>query len=200
MTKFFKTSLLVATLLFSSKTYAAAVTPLSVGIMPPLQFPSDDFTITGLRLSLLYGHHRNFYGLDFGVIGNITEQDFTGLSVSGIFNKTEGSTTILGLQFAGLTNVNTSNTTVVGLQAALGMNYNSAEASVVGVQFALINQSPFTDVYGLQLGVYNRAKEVYGFQIGLINSTDNLHGVQIGLINFHNQGTVSVSPLLNIGF
>jgi hypothetical protein len=178
----------------------AAVTPLSVAIVPPVQFPSNEYSVTGVRASLIYGHHRDLYGLDLGLAGNITDQTFTGIGISGLFNATNGTTTILGLQLAGITNINTNKTSVYGLQAALGMNYNPASSKVVGVQLAAVNQSAFTDIYGLQVGIYNRAKVVYGFQIGVVNITDNLHGIQIGLINFHHQGLINVSPIINVGF
>ncbi|KYG65877.1 hypothetical protein AZI86_02045 [Bdellovibrio bacteriovorus] len=185
---------------FSNHVMAATtITPLAVGIVPPVQFPSDDFTITGFRLSLLYGHHRNVYGLDVGALGNITDQTFTGLAVSGLFNKTGGQTTILGLQFAGVANINTNKVSAYGLQVAL-MNYQSADSDIVGLQLAAGNHAPFTDVFGVQAGLYNRAKEVYGLQLGVVNIAENLHGIQIGLINFNNKGLISVCPILNVGF
>ncbi|MGZ3796156.1 MAG: LA_2272 family surface repeat-containing protein, partial [Pseudobdellovibrionaceae bacterium] len=74
-------------------------------------------------------------------------------------------------------------------------------STVAGIQLALLaNLSAFTDIYGLQVGLYNRAKDVYGLQVGLVNVTDNLHGVQIGLINFNHKGPFAMSPILNIGF
>jgi hypothetical protein len=179
----------------------AAISPISVAIVPPVQFPPGDFSVTGLRASVLWGKHRDVYGLDFGLLGNITEQTFTGIAVSGVFNNTHGTTTILGLQLAGITNINTNKTSVYGLQAALGVNYNSAAATVAGIQLALLaNVAPFTDIYGLQVGLYNRAKEIYGFQIGLVNVADNLHGIQIGLANFNHKGPFAISPILNVGF
>ena len=168
--------------------------------MPPIQFPAADYTITGFRASLLYGKQRDIYGLDLGVIGNITEQDFAGVGVSGIFNITRGTTNIAGLQLAGVANVNTNKTNVYGVQAALGANSNSAAAKVVGLQVAAANLSPHTDIYGLQVGVYNKAQNVYGLQIGLVNDTENLHGLQIGLLNFNHTGFFAVSPIINIGF
>lgn len=194
-------SLFVLAIIFSTSYQAsAAVTPLSVSVVPPLQFPADDFSVTGLRLSLLWGQHRDLYGIDIGAIGNITEQKFTGIGVSGVFNYTKGNTTILGLQLAGLTNLNTNKTNVYGIQATLGLNMNSAAGSLVGVGIGLANISSFTDVYGAQIGIYNKANEVYGLQIGLINVASNLHGIQIGLLNFNNKGIFAVAPILNIGF
>lgn len=177
------------------------MSPVSVSVAPPVQFPPADFSVTGVRASALWGHHRNIYGVDLGLLGNITDQDFTGLAVSGLFNNTRGTTNVLGLQFAGITNINTNKTSVYGLQAALGANYNAAASKVAGVQLALLaNVAPFTDIYGAQIGLYNRAKDVYGLQIGLVNIADNLHGIQIGLANFNHKGPFAISPILNVGF
>lgn len=184
---------------FTSKANAA-MSPVAISILPPIQFPPEDFAITGLRASLLWGHHRNVYGIDFGLLGNMTDQSFVGVGVAGGVNYTTGVTQAIGLQFAGLANVNLGQTSVYGLQLALGMNYNSAASSVSGLSLAIANIGPFTDIYGVQAGVYNRAKDVYGIQFGLVNVADTLHGVQIGLINFHRKGTFVVSPILNAGF
>lgn len=189
----------LATVVPSSETFAA-ITPVSISIIPPVQFPPEDFSITGVRASVLWGRHRDLYGLDFGLIGNVTEQSFVGLGVSGVFNYTKGSTTILGLQLAGLANYNTNKTNVFGLQAALGANYNTAASSITGLQLSIANLSEFTTIYGIQLGVYNSALEVYGLQIGLVNVAKNLHGIQIGLLNFNAKGPFIVSPLINVGF
>lgn len=193
--------LLITTLvlLFSWDVFAA-FSPVAVSILPPVQFPSEDFSITGLRASVLWGRHRDLYGLDFGVLGNITDQDFVGAAVSGVFNITHGTTKILGLQLAGAANYTTQKTNVYGVQAALGLNLNTAESSVAGLQLALANVSQNTNIYGVQAGIYNRAKDVYGLQIGLVNMANSLHGVQIGLINFNHTGLFAVSPILNIGF
>lgn len=179
----------------------AFFTPISVAILPPVQFPPSDFSITGARASILWGRHRDVYGFDFGLVGNITDQDFVGVGVSGLFNVTRGPTTILGLQLAGVTNVNVEKTNVYGVQIAGAVNVNQAAGSVSGVQAALIaNWSPHTNIYGAQIGLINKAQAVYGFQIGLVNFAESLHGVQIGLANFNHKGLFSVSPILNIGF
>lgn len=179
----------------------AFISPLSVSVLPPVQFPPEDFSVTGVRASVLWGKHHGVYGLDLGLVGNVTTQNFVGTAVSGIFNATTGETHIIGLQLAGITNVNTNKTRVYGAQLALGMNSNSAESLVVGLQAALIgNLSDHTNIYGAQIGLYNTAMEVYGLQIGLVNVCNSLHGVQIGLVNFNHTGIFAVSPILNIGF
>jgi hypothetical protein len=170
----------------------AAVTPLSLGVAPPVQLPPQQYTITGARISLLYGNHSNVYGLDLGVVGNITQQNFVGIGLAGIFNATHGQTRV--------TNVNTYKIAIYGLQLALFANYNKGEAELFGLQVAAANVSEFTTVYGLQAGLFNKAKAVYGFQIGIVNMASSLHGVQIGLLNFNDTGLFKVSPFLNVGF
>jgi len=179
----------------------AAITPVSVAIVPPVQFPPSDYDITGLRLSVIYGQHREVYGLDLGLIGNITDQEFVGIGVSGGFNVVKGNATIIGLQLAGLTNINYNKTTVIGFQLAGGLNMNTAESTVYGIQAALLgNLAENTTVNGLQIGLYNKARTVHGLQIGLVNDTDSLTGFQIGLINFHHQGVFTMAPIINFGF
>ncbi len=195
------TLLLVGCISFSvSHSAYAFSSPLSVGIVPPIQFPTSDFSVTGVRASVLWGRHRDMYGIDVGLLGNVTEQEFVGIALSGGFNYTSGNTTAIGGQISGLGNFNTNKTDVYGVQAAGLLNKNDAASSVNGLQIAVANLAPHTVVRGVQAGIYNRALAVYGFQIGLVNRADNLHGLQIGLINFHHKGTFAVSPFLNFGW
>lgn len=188
-----------ATLLVNSAH--AAVSPVALAIIPPVQFPPADFGVTGFRLSVLYGHHRDMYGVDVGVLGNITDQSFVGIALAGGTNIHYGMTTIVGLEVAGGVNYGKEKTGVYGVQIAGGLNILDAESSVNGVQAAILgNIAPHTVVRGAQIGLYNRAKSVYGFQIGLVNDADDLHGIQIGLANFHRTGLFYVSPILNVGF
>lgn len=184
-----------------ARSRAEFVSPLAVGIINPVQFPPDDFNVAGLRLSLGWGDHRDVYGLDVGLLGNVTRQNFVGIGIAGGANITHGDTTIIGLQLAGGANINFQKTKVVGLQLAGGVNSNSAESSVTGLQVALLaNLAAHTTVYGAQVGLYNRARKVYGLQVGLVNVADSLSGIQIGLVNFHHTGVFAVSPILNVGF
>lgn len=187
-------------LTFLSSPSFAAYSPMAFSLATPVQFPDSDYNVSGLRFSLLWGSHRDVYGLDLGGVGNITNQRFVGTPISGVFNYTKGETTALGVQLAGLTNFNLQKTHVYGLQLALGLNYNKAASEVIGLQLAAVNLAEFTDVYGVQIGVYNRAHSVRGLQIGLVNVADNLRGLQIGLVNFHYTGLFYVSPFVNFGF
>lgn len=193
-------SFLCLACVFSAERAQAFVSPLSLSLVPPIEFPSEDFTVGGLRLSILWGEHRSVYGFDFGAVGNITEQDFGGMAVSGGFNSTNGQATIVGFQIAGIANVNMGKLSMYGVQVA-AVNYNKGEAGGFGVMAGLLgNISPDLTFGGIQVGLYNRALTMYGFQIGLVNVVDNLHGLQIGLVNFNRNGPFAVSPILNVGF
>jgi hypothetical protein len=192
-------ALVVVLAVFFGVSAQAALSPLGVAVIPPVQFPPSDFTVTGARVSLLWGLHKNVYGLDVGAIGNMTDGQFVGIGVSGLFNYNRGLTTAIGLQAAGLANINVNKARIYGLQIAT-VNSNKSESVVVGVQAALVNLAKFTDVRGVQVGVYNHAHDVVGLQLGLVNIADSLHGIQIGLINFHTRGLFAVAPILNIGF
>jgi hypothetical protein len=126
--------------------------PLEVAIFPPLQFPNTGYGITGLRLSVV-GVNREARGLDFAVLGNVTDQMFKGIAISGLFNYNRGSSYIYGLQLAGIANINSGANGIYGMQVAL---FNSADK-----------------VYGLQIGLINMTNALHGVQIGLINFNKN---------------------------
>lgn len=122
--------------------------PIAIALFPPLQFPSSDFEVTGLRLSIV-GKNRAVSGLDIGLLGNMTDQSFSGIAIAGLFNYNKTAADIIGLQVAGIANV------------------NGIASSLYGIQIGLYNK--VNKVYGFQLGLINVAKELHGIQIGLIN-------------------------------
>lgn len=182
--------------LFSQRAFSG-VSPISIAMIPNIEFPSADATVAGLRMSVVWGEHRSVYGLDLGVIGNVTQQNFVGTAFSGIFNKTE-NTTILGIQAAGVANITTGRTTVLGTQLAGIWNYNSGDISVYGIQLAGLTNTA-SRICGVQVGFYNKADVVYGFQIGIVNHAQSLHGVQLGLVNYNVTGLIPMFPFINVG-
>ncbi len=192
----------------------AAAFPLSIGISPWFQFPPKDVTVAGLRLSLLWGRHENVYGFDFGLLGNITEKELVGTSMSLLFNKADNAT-ILGAQLTFGANLTKDNLNVVGIQLAGLANSCGGKGRVLGLQMAFIgNFNSKVDIYGAQVGAVNQADRVVGLQIGSVNQAEHavgvqlgfmnrakdLHGLQIGLLNFHTNGMLSFFPFLNAGF
>ncbi|KYG64955.1 hypothetical protein AZI86_12225 [Bdellovibrio bacteriovorus] len=140
------------TSLFSFNAFAADnSTPIEIALFPPVQFPSPDFAVRGLRLSVV-GQNREAHGLDLALIGNMTKQKFTGVAIAGLFNYNAVGADIIGLQLAGLANLNDVSSRLYGFQVGA---YNR-----VG------------KVYGVQIGLVNSARELHGIQIGLINFND----------------------------
>lgn len=127
-------------------------TPIAIDLFPPVQFPSSEFEVKGLRLSIV-GKNRGVSGVDIGLLGNMTDQSFSGIAIAGLFNYNKTSAEIIGLQLAGLANL------------------NGIASSLYGVQIGLYNK--INKVYGLQIGLINVAKELHGVQIGLINFNES---------------------------
>jgi len=205
---------LFVTLLFFHPISSMAFSVLGQGFFPGTQYPDEDSSVYGLRLSPGLAVHKEMIGLDLGVVGNITSSRFIGLSMAGGFNATNGTTTVIGMQLAGVMNLNKAKTTVVGMQVALGINSNTMEAKVIGLQFAAVNEAPKTDIYGVQSGIYSRAGNIYGIQNGIycrannvfgvqlciVNDTENLYGIQFGVLNFVRNGPIKFMPIINVGF
>jgi hypothetical protein len=128
------------------------VSPLEVGLFPPLQLPNSDYGVRGLRFTVV-GVNREAIGIDLAVLGNVTNTTFKGTAISGLFNYNRGGSTVIGFQVAALANLNTGHSEVYGIQIG---GYNQAGT-----------------VHGLQLGLINVATELHGVQIGLFNMNKN---------------------------
>jgi len=53
-------------------------TPISFAIVDPIQLPTHDWDVVGLRINCIYGRNVNFTGLDLGLI-NATDELAVGL-------------------------------------------------------------------------------------------------------------------------
>ena len=198
----------------SSGVAIAGSAPVMVSLVTPVQAPSRDSDVGGLRLSLLYGECKDFAGLDIGV-AQYARGEFTGVAVGGV-NVAGGR--FYGGQI-GLINWSADATADWSRRSTGGqigaVNYAGA---FCGLQDGLVNvtsgafaglQSGFfncaNETYGVQCGVYlilgvNVAYgNVRGCQIGLVNFADTMDsGLQIGLLNIiaHN-GWAPVLPVVN---
>lgn len=170
-------------------------------IVPPIQYPNKNVPIRAGRASIFWGNHDSVHGTDVGILGNIVNKDFVGTSISGLFQSTNGTATILGLQLSGITNINRGKTHAAGVQAAGLFNISKGENNIYGVQLAALgNLGKKNKIYGFQLGIYNRAEVVYGFQLGVLNITDRLYGLQIGALNISHKNGLLFFPVINAGF
>lgn len=152
--------------------------PFAFAIAPAIEAPSQEWDVAVVRLSLLAGRHRAMYGLDLGILGNITDYEMNGLALGGLFNSVGESTG--------------------AVQIALLVNFAAFDFS--GCQIAALYSATEGTMTGLQLGAANYAGKLSGIQFGLYNFAETLNGLQIGVINLNKSSSVQFMPILNFGF
>ncbi len=185
--------------------------PASLQIFHPIATSSDPETSTNVRLSLLFGRSGHIHGFDASAVASVTGGDFTGLQLTGLYSRIEGSfegvsfnfgvqnhlAPATGIQFAGLANFHQD--FFAGAQLAGSLNYT--RKGFVGAQFSgLMN---LNDGYGGYLQVSSVAnvnvkafggvqiaaimnfagEETFGTQIAVLNYAGQMEGAQIGLVN-----------------
>ena len=164
----------------------------AAALVPSVQTPDESRDVALMRASLICGWHRNVYGLDLGIIGNVTDEEMMGCGIAFVFNWVGNSRS--AFQFSGL--LNRSDCDFVGMQMALLVN--DVERSSVGLQAALANM---TDrLYGMQLGGFNKIRMGTGFQFGAVNVAEQFTGVQIGALNLNLDSPVPLAPIFNCYF
>lgn len=194
----------------------ADAVPAMVSLVTPVQFPSRERDVAGLRLDLVYGQCRNFKGLDLG-LANHAVDGFSGLALGGV-NAVGGR--FYGVQ-AGLANwIGSGCAQDLDERRSVGIQFGFANVadSFCGLQEGWVNVA--TDsLAGLQAGYLNVAGEVHGVQcgsyfvlgvnivsgsasgcqIGLVNYAGRMEeGVQIGILNIITRnGWLPVCPLVN---
>ena len=157
----------------SGKSY----TPFMLSLATPLQVPSADFDVGGLRINIIYGECQNFDGLD----------------ISGIVGRSAGHAN--GLQIAGIANV--ADGDGMGLQIG-SVNYVSG--SYEGLQIGAVNFAAAhskASAQAFQIGVYNGSEYIKGCQIGVINFAREMIGLQIGVVNVIQNKDVPFLPIIN---
>ena len=119
----------VAIALGAFSLHADADGYLMLSVFSPGQLPAPSSSITGGRLSLIYGECHELYGLDLGVAGYVREH-------------------AIGVQLAAIWNG--VGTDMDGLQVGL---LNTVEGDLSGLQLGLVNIAD--RLYGCQIGLVN---------------------------------------------
>lgn len=127
----------------SEITYQREWSPISVAIVPAVEFPFEDWDVYGIRISTFAGKHHDVGGIDVGAIANIATGDAIGLQMCGIFARTRD--TLTGCQISPI----------------------SLAGTLEGIQIGLFNRTE--GLWGLQIGIVNYAYQANGVQFGLIN-------------------------------
>lgn len=165
--------------------------PVGLYLLPNIGFPGEHWDVGPLRISIIAGRNRDVYGLDLGLVGNMSTEEFTGFQAAGIFNRVGHSDG--AVQFAGIFNHSCGD--FAGLQVAIA---NIVDGEMDGLQIGLYNRSSVLD--GMQLGFVNIIDSGDGIQIGVINSARELDGLQIGVINVIRDSTMPFLPIVNFAF
>ncbi len=126
----------------NSNVYAQE-SPIQVALFNPVQIAPEENSITGLRLSLLYGKNANMNGIDLGLV-NITTGDQLGVQW-GVVGYNEGNFNGWQDNLVSITKGN-----FVGLQSG-AVTYNGSKMN--GLQIAIVNYA--ATLHGLQLGLIN---------------------------------------------
>jgi hypothetical protein len=200
---------------FSDTPQTAPVTPIGLGIIPPVCIGGYACTLSTHYASLhvLIGVSGELHGFGYGLIGYKTNRALYGWQNACIYNWNKDL--MYGIQSAGILNYlhgpgigiqsslcNISSGSFIGLQTGGLLNYvhdnstvlqiapliNYAASSLNGAQLSFIsNQSGNVD--GLQCAIfYNTAKVVRGTQIGLVNVSQRTYGLPLGLVNIFTDG------------
>lgn len=220
--------LCLSMVLYSHAAHAEDCMPLQISLLPSVQLVSKENTICGARLNLLWGENTSVTGIDAGLanvtgslkgieigglnwLSNSAKEESWGVQLAGI--NYVGDSSFSGVQ-VGFLNGGSSKASMAGIQAGV---MNIWEGEINGIQLGGINGG--SNAKGLQIAVYNDARDITGLQIGFFNGSEgtvhgmqiglgnyckSLSGVQIGLINFvtsrfPDKGLFA-SPFINVGF
>ncbi|MDP8240006.1 MAG: hypothetical protein P9X24_13020 [Candidatus Hatepunaea meridiana] len=176
MSKHFQRFLILSVIslcIFSSTAFAEK--PVQIALFNPIQLFSEDESIKGVRLNLIYGKNAALTGIDFGFVNHLTAPS-------------------LGIQYSFLANISDSDFT--GYQHGF---ISITKGSLFGLQSGAYNYSK--NATGIQWGFINVANRMEGVQFGFINYTVSMKGLQIGFANVIRQGGVlPVLPIINFSF
>jgi hypothetical protein len=134
---------MVVALVLTSTAVLAEDRPIQLSLVTPIQIFSEDDSIKGFRLNLLYGRNASIKGVDLGLVNHTT---------SGISKGWQ-----LGL-------VGVVDSDFVGWQ---DNSVNVVKGNFSGFQWGAVNYAK--SAKGFQLGMVNYAERMNGLQIGFVN-------------------------------
>jgi len=170
----------------TSATFADS-TPVVLSLIDPVQYPSHDVDLSGLRLGGFSRVHKST-GLTIGIV-NMADAETCGLQL-GCGNILKGDVTgvVLGQMVIARSNY-------TGFFASF---FGRTRGTMTGMNLSLVSVNK--RVVGLQAGLINFSQNVRGVQLGVINAAEDLYGVQIGLLNFVKNGNIPLLPIVNMKF
>jgi len=127
-----------------SSKISAQEKPVQIALFNPIQIFDESTSITGLRISFLYGKNATLTGLDWGLVNHLTSGASKGVQF--------GLVGIVESDFTGWQN----------------NGFNITHKNFEGLQWGIVNYAG--SVSGVQIGLVNYAANMKkGLQIGLVN-------------------------------
>lgn len=170
-----------------------------------------------VQVSILSYAYDRFWGLlQIGLISDA--ENMRGLLQVGIITRADRSFVGLGqvgvANLAGHSKRDPTGASFTGLFQIGLMNFTTSVEKSIAIQISAIFSAANThygleigpgnvckkEMFGAQIGIYNRAVIMRGVQIGIYNQADELYGVQIGLINKAGNGMLPYFPVFNVGW
>jgi hypothetical protein len=141
-----KASLAIVFLVLAAGSVVAQTKPVQLALFNPVQIVPEDESISGFRLSLIYGRNANVGGFDWGFVTKTTG-NFSGVQW-GFVGLVDGNAEGWQDNFVSITK---------GSFQGLQMGFYSSANSFKGLQFSVINMAG--SMKGIQLGLLNFIKE-----------------------------------------
>jgi hypothetical protein len=161
---------LVLVTISATLAFADGAKPVQLSLFNPIQLFPEKTSISGVRLSLIYGCNDNVQGVDWGLVNHVRGDGFSWQS---------GGVGIVEKNFTGFQN------NVVNL----------VQGEFTGLQYGAFNQVDKGN--GCMVGLVNVSKSMHGVQVGLLNMTETMHGLQIGVGNIIQKGGMPFLPIVN---
>jgi hypothetical protein len=133
----------ILALVLAAQPALAQDKPIQLSLLAPIQLFPESNSITGVRLSLLYGKNTHVTGLDWGLISHCTSGSSKGVQF--------GLVGLVDADFTGWQNT----------------SVNITQRNFTGFQWGIVNYAGHAS--GFQLGLVNYAVSMKGLQIGLVN-------------------------------
>ena len=147
---------------------------IGLALCTPIQFPSEEVEVNGLRLSVICAYNEAANGLDCGFVCLSGTGGTEGLQAGVFLNKTAGPMCGLSISL-----INIAETEITGMQIG---GYNEAGSNSQNNGAANYETSR-----GIQMGAANVANSIFkGLQLGLFNISNSIFkGCQIGALNLY---------------
>ena len=164
-----------------------------ISLIYPLQYPSQEKNVKGLRVSIFGAYNENVEGLDLTPLGISGTKKSKGVQIIG--GGLNFTNEMDGMQVVGL-GMNYSSKSSDYQVAWVGINYAENTTTQIGLSLNVASKS------STQIGIVNYS-ETTNFQVGFLNVTEYLDGIQIGFLNIVLKPTAPygyVLPFFNMTF